>query len=481
MGRIALVIGNENYKFCGKLINPRKDAQDISLTLEKLEFQVSTILDGTLEMINTAVNNFVKELEDNSVGLFFYSGHGMQISGKNYIVPVDCKVDSVVKTSLSCYCLDDYLQKLEMYKDKVNICILDACRSNPFSGMKGFTCGKFDFSCQPKGTIIAFATSPNCDAFDGVANTNGLYTAALKNALLVPNIKIEDMFKSVRRQVAEQSANLGYEQLSWEHSSLTVDFYFSVTTPPVNTNYSDDEIYDFIVRQGNYYEDANSNIQDCECLPYVDAYEKFRMPVIQLLRAYSRVDYKKNGKYFSDAVIDQINLSIVNSRGFKKIYDRWYYDNRYVEMGDLLPIPMEMAQMQPLSGKEVSVIIEKITWECLNDKLCFIVKSNIPNDMPVIFSLKGKDYHGQSKALSRNGIIESDYFSYKGAKLQDGRYMLEITTPIYNVLPKSLQMLLGSRNRNLNGENIKFDPIWGNTIYKKQYFLLRDGELIPFD
>ncbi len=265
MDRLALVIGNSNYYHVKSLRNPQNDANDMAAILEKLKFKVIKYLDVTQNQLEAAINTYLYELNDYSTGLLYYAGHGMQIDGENYIVPTDCEVSDKQKTIISCYNLNTYFQRASTYKGKTNICILDACRDNPFAGGRGVSAGFTEFHNQPKGTIIAYSTSPDCTASDG-DGCNGLYTQILKDTIQIPNIKIEDMFKAVRIQVSELS---GDEQISWEHSSLMGDFYFSVTPLSVNLSISDEEIYTFINERATYYEKETENIHDIECLPLV--------------------------------------------------------------------------------------------------------------------------------------------------------------------------------------------------------------------
>ena len=295
MDRIALVIGNSDYSNVGKLNNPKNDADDIASILNKLNFDVTKIMDANLIDIQKSVNDFLQALDEYAVGVFFYAGHGMQIDGKNFIVPIDLKLSDKSKTMVSCYCLNSLLEGASSYKGKTLICILDACRDNPFAMGRGFLTGFAPFNNPPKGTMIAYSTSADCSAFDGQCS-NGLYTQVLKDAMLIPNLKIEEMFKFVRNKVSEISiSQYGEEQLSWEYSSLVGDFYFSVTPQPVNEQVTDEKIYEFICARRKSYENASDNIYDIECLPYIDAYNKYHIPIIKILRAYSRVDYSKRG------------------------------------------------------------------------------------------------------------------------------------------------------------------------------------------
>lgn len=478
--RIALVIGNSDYIHVNKLNNPRNDANDIESVLNALNFDVMKITDANLIDLQQAINTFLKKLDEYAVGLLFYAGHGMQIDGKNYIVPVDLEMCDKSKTTVSCYCVNSFLDGVSSYKGKTIICILDACRNNPFALSRGLSTGFAPFSNPPKGTIIAYSTSADCTAFDG-QGSNGLYTQVLKDAMLIPNLKIEEMFKFVRNKVFEISTNqYGDEQLSWEYSSLVGDFYFSVTAQPVNTDVTDDEIFHFICTRRKHYEDTTDDIYDIECMPYVDMYSKYHIPVIKALRAYSRLDYQRKGYQFSDATIDQLNSEYLSSWGFKQKYGRWYYKDHYVEMGDLLPLPDELKPQSPIDGQELLIEVSLIP-EHSNGKLRFQAISNIPDGTPIIFTLKGKKYTAQCKTTMNDRVLISDWFSDKGNGMNDGFYIVELSCPIDRVLPENIRKIFGERNRNICGNCVKFDPIGGNTIRFSCGLLIKSGKVQLID
>ena len=478
--RIALVIGNSNYTYAAPLINPQNDANDIESVLNRLNFDVTKVIATSLIDLQQAINTFLQDLDEYAVGLLFYAGHGMQIDGKNYIVPTDLKISDKGRTQVSCYCFNSFLDGVSSYKGKTIICILDACRSNPFATNRGCATGFAPFSNPPKGTIIAYSTSADCDAYDGLG-CNGLYTQVLKDSMLIPNLKIEEMFKSVRNKVSEISTTqYGEEQLSWEYSSLVGDFYFSVTPQPVNTNVSDEELYRFICDRQEHYENSTDDIYDIECMPYVDAYNKYQIPIIKALRAYSRLDYQKKGYQFSDATIDELNIKYLSSWGFKQKYSRWYYKDHYVEMGDLLPLPDELKPQPPLEnqGLEIEVLLRS---EYKDGKLRFQATSNIPDQTPVIFTLKGRKYTAQCKTAPNDSLLTSEWFSDKGNALTDGFYTVEISCPIDRILPDSVRKIFGERNRNIYGRCVKFDPIEGNTIHFSCGLLVKNQKVQTID
>lgn len=474
MDRMALVIGNSKYIHVKTLKNPQNDANDIEKVLKKLGFKVYKYLDLNLSQLEAVIRQYLKELDEYSTGLFYYAGHGMQIDGKNYIVPIDCEIKDKTHTILSSYDICKYLDGLLLFKGKTNICILDACRDNPFAtSLRDVASGFTQFNTQPKGTIIAYSTSPDKGASDG-EGCNGLYTHVLKETMTIPNLKIEDMFKSVRIRVMELS---GETQISWEHSSLIGDFYFSVMEQSVEKNISDETIFEYINERFRYNESITDDINDIECMAYVDAYNKYHIPIIKLLRAHSRIQYKNEGKAFSDNDIDQMNMSYLESWGFKRTNGRWYYKDNYVEMGDPLPLSNELAHLKPLLGKELK-IDGNLSCEINENVFVFKLTSNMPEDTPLIFSLKGKDYFAQSKSVVNNNVAVSEGFSNKGKMIDEGFYKLDISGPIYSVLPENVKLIFGERNRNLVGENIKFDPIGGNTIKMQFDCLMKEKNII---
>lgn len=226
--RVALLIGNANYEFVKKLKNPLNDAKAVSEELVKLGFDTVMVLNGTKRQILRAVTAFYDKLSEdpNTIGLFYYAGHGMQIKGKNYLIPVDANVTRESEANEYCYDAEDLMATLLEAKNDMNLIILDACRNNPFEFPNNRSIsgpGLGVLGSQAKGTFIAFATAPGTTASDG-SGINGLYTQEFLKALKIPKLKIEEVFKRVRLGVFDLSAK---EQTPWENSSLLGDFYFN--------------------------------------------------------------------------------------------------------------------------------------------------------------------------------------------------------------------------------------------------------------
>ncbi|MDK9723540.1 MAG: S41 family peptidase [Sterolibacteriaceae bacterium MAG5] len=219
--RVALVIGNGAYP-SSPLKNPVNDARAISGKLKALGFEVITRENVAQKDMTRAITQFGEKLaRKGAVGLFYYAGHGMQVRGKNYLIPVDAQISSEASVRSEAIDVDAMLEQLST--SALGIVILDACRNNPFERRFRGAAGGLAQMDAPKGTLIAYATAPGKVASDGDGK-NGLYTQELLKVLDERGLKVEDVFKRVRRQVADATAD---QQVPWESSSLTGDFYFA--------------------------------------------------------------------------------------------------------------------------------------------------------------------------------------------------------------------------------------------------------------
>lgn len=221
--RTALVIGNASYKN-SPLKNPVNDARSMAKELENMGFEVMFYNDIDGRSTKDVVRNFGAKLrEKGGVGLFYFAGHGMQVKGVNYLIPVDANIQKETDIEHESVSLDRILSEFEYAKNSMNIVILDACRNNPYArSFRNEGGGLAPVNISPMGTFIAFATSPGAVASDG-DNGNGLYTQELLRAMRKKGFKIEDVFKSVRANVREKSNST---QIPWESSSIEGDFYF---------------------------------------------------------------------------------------------------------------------------------------------------------------------------------------------------------------------------------------------------------------
>ncbi len=220
--RIALVIGNGAYAD-SPLRNPLNDANDMAAALKKLGFEVTSLTDSNQTTMKRAIRSFGEKLRANDgIGLFYYAGHGVQVKGINYLIPVGAAVNTEEEVEYEGIDVGLVLAQMESAKNKLNIVILDACRNNPFARSYRSSAKGLASIDAPSGTLLAYSTAPGSVAADG-AGRNGLYTQELLKQMQTSGLSIEDVFKRVRVTVLELSQQ---KQTPWESSSLTGDFYF---------------------------------------------------------------------------------------------------------------------------------------------------------------------------------------------------------------------------------------------------------------
>ena len=224
--RIALVIGNSDYA-SGPLPNPANDAKMIGETLGNLGFEVIARRNADQNTMKRAIQEFGARLEKAgpaAVGLFYYAGHGVQLNGRNYLIPTTAQIDREGDVEIEAVSADWVIEQMRYARNRLNIVILDACRNNPFTrSMRSVDHGLATMDA-PAGILIAYSTAPGAVAADG-SGRNSPYTEALSLAMRDLHEPVEQVFKRVR--VGVMSATSG-KQVPWESSSLTGDFYFAV-------------------------------------------------------------------------------------------------------------------------------------------------------------------------------------------------------------------------------------------------------------
>ena len=201
--------------------------------------------------LGKAVSTFcdkISSINEDIVSLFYYSGHAIQIDGLNYLLPTYVDLSSSSSAKFCSFPFDYVVQYVCKPNVQVKIFILDACRNNPFSGDRGVATVGLAPIYAPKGSLIAFSTSPGETAKDGPSGGNSIFTKALLTHIGVPNISIEECFKRVRETVYSLT---GGEQLSWEHTSLIGTYYFNNGSSiyskqiPYSDNVAKDELYTY--------------------------------------------------------------------------------------------------------------------------------------------------------------------------------------------------------------------------------------------
>jgi len=220
--RIALVIGNSTY-VSRPLKNPVNDADDMTFFLKSAGFKVMEVKNADIFQLRSSIKNFEDNLPAYDVGLIYYSGHGIEFKGSNYLIPIDAQLKNEQDIPRQGYDISSILAKMSKANKKTTIFILDACRNNPvISQYRSAGDGLMQMTA-PSGAIIAFSAAPGQVASDGNGR-NSPYTAALLSKARVPNKKIEDILKETSQKVSDDTQG---RQIPWYNSSLVGDFYFS--------------------------------------------------------------------------------------------------------------------------------------------------------------------------------------------------------------------------------------------------------------
>jgi hypothetical protein len=223
--KLALLIGNAEY-LRGPLDNPVNDARLIGTTLKSLGFEVYIQENADQKTMKRAIRDFGEKLEsagEDAVGFFYFSGHGLQSEGENYLSPIGAEVRSEADIEIEMVSANAILKQMEFARNGLNIVVLDACRTSPYS--RGFRSAQNGLATMdaPTGSILAYATAPGTVAYDGRGD-NSPYAGALAKAMLMPNTPVETVFKKVRISVINETDE---KQVPWESSSLIGEFMFN--------------------------------------------------------------------------------------------------------------------------------------------------------------------------------------------------------------------------------------------------------------
>ena len=229
--RVALVIGNSAYQNVPALPNPRNDAADLSEALTLAGFEVVEGMDLTRDQMAQTIREFVDQLDGATTGFFFYAGHGIQVDGRNYMLPVDTVLRR--ESDLQLEAIDMNLVLSQMERDpRINIIMLDACRNNPFAQAmsRSLSRGLAPMETQSVGTLIVYSTQPGATADDGTGRNSPFTTALLQHAN-TPGLELQQMMRRVRASVIGVTDN---RQVPWDHSSLTSDVF--IVPPPAGVD-----------------------------------------------------------------------------------------------------------------------------------------------------------------------------------------------------------------------------------------------------
>lgn len=229
--RVAVVVGNGSYKQA-PLANPVNDAKLIAERFRGLGFEVQMHLDLSAKAFRRVLREYVELLKrQDGVAIFYYAGHGVQIEGRNFLLPVDIDLTDQDEVRYNSVDIDEmFISRLDKVRAQARIVILDACRDDPFAGRsRNIRAAGGLAEMAARGTLIAYASAPGATAEDGPTGGNSVYTRNLADELLTPGIEVEQMFKRVRVKVLGDTKE---RQVPWVNTSLTVSFSFNPRTGP---------------------------------------------------------------------------------------------------------------------------------------------------------------------------------------------------------------------------------------------------------
>ncbi|QEP42391.1 DUF1566 domain-containing protein [Ectothiorhodospiraceae bacterium BW-2] len=220
--RTALVLGNSAYQ-SSPLKNPVNDARAIKKALQQSGFKVIYQENGSRTEMFNKIRDFGNELRQRKgVGVVFYAGHGMQVNGENYLIPVNANINAEDEIEIQALPLQSVLNKLNSAGNKLNMVYLDACRDNPFARSFRSSSRGLARVSAPTGTKIYYATKPGEVAHDG-KGANGIFTSHLMKALTTPGLNQNEVFQQTAAAVMAETKE---QQVPWEEGLITGTFYF---------------------------------------------------------------------------------------------------------------------------------------------------------------------------------------------------------------------------------------------------------------
>ncbi|MDZ4164049.1 MAG: caspase domain-containing protein [Smithellaceae bacterium] len=312
--RLALVIGNSSYE-AAPLANPVNDASDMAAVLRNLGFTVILKKNASLEMMEEAIEDFGSRLKRGDVGLFYYAGHGIQVYGSNYLIPVDTIIKKESDVKYRAVDAGRILDEMNNAGNAINIVILDACRDNPLSrSFRSAGRGLSIIATAPRGTFITYSTSPGNVAADGKGR-NSPYTESLLKHIMTPGLPIEQVFKQVRLDLSQKTRG---QQIPWELSSLSGDFYFNASGARIALQPADSDgaakSYDLEEERRKIAEEKETLRRESELLAQKNALAESRRKMEEERRKLEEERQRLASLPRADAVRGMRNIGFLNAQ-----------------------------------------------------------------------------------------------------------------------------------------------------------------------
>jgi formylglycine-generating enzyme required for sulfatase activity len=417
--RVALVIGNSQYADnLGSLMNPVNDAMDISKKLKGFGFEVTTLKNATQHKMDDAISLFGQRIsKDGVIGLFYFAGHGVQVKGENYLIPIGSGITSEADVKYKAVNAGQILSQMDQANNGFNLVILDACRNNPFGRSFRSVSRGLARMDAPSGSLIFYATKPGQVAQDG-AGRNGVFTEQLLKSMN-DNLKIEDIFKDVAVKVSNKTNK---EQEPWMEGVLYGNFYFN---PSLNLDISrqnrvvnesaEDSFIDFMDKN-----DPNQLAAYLDVYPNGKLSTQFRTklnknaPLKYKLKIVSNVKGRVfiNGKYFGEtelsANLEKKRHTIrIEKTGYEAFEQTIQLQNDQIFKGMLQPIilPTNSTWTETTLGIEFVFI----------PKGCFVMGSPVTEESRVTNERQHRVCVSKGFWMSKHEITNAQFKSMKAS------------------------------------------------------------------
>lgn len=231
--KLALVIGNDSYINIGKLKNAREDARTMAENLQSINYKVTLKLDVTQKEMKSTIRNFANSVQGGDEVVIFYAGHGVQIQGANYLLPIDLEVENEPQVKDDAVQLQRILDDMANSKARLTLAIIDACRNNPLPQGNGRTLGGRGLATTnpASGQMIIFSAGSGQEALDKLGKNdiskNGLFTRIFVTEMKKPGLTVDRILRNVRIEVVEKAKSINHEQTPAIYDQVVGDFYFN--------------------------------------------------------------------------------------------------------------------------------------------------------------------------------------------------------------------------------------------------------------
>lgn len=309
MKTIAFVLGNNDYFEGAQLKCAVNDAAEMAVIFRRLGYDVFEKLNFKSEECSNILSSFEDRIKDYDASIFYFAGHGFELEGENYLIPIDCQIPPINKHEANRYCirLTEVLEILKTNSGKANIVIIDACRRTFDRGVAS----SFAQVQAPKGTLIAFSTSPNEGAKDGNGQDgHSVYTSALLQYIGRETLSVESLFKKVRKTVYHLTKGT---QTPWEHTSLIGDFFFNTgqLVHSVEIPYDEVVVKDSLFDGGNAFDNLILELRSCNW--------NRQNPAMERIRRIPASDLNKNQQFI-------LGRNLYQANGYAREVGRFFED-----------------------------------------------------------------------------------------------------------------------------------------------------------